>query len=1216
MRIVTVTISPEALRGIAEAATRLDEAHEGWGSLSLFYAARPPSDDDLERLAEAVQGADTVLFDLMGADQRWVDALGVLLVDFAGDLIPCGPTLSERARLGRFDMQAPRGDGSADEPAAARDARRFSEIVGAFRSMRGDDALFIVGTLLRDYGGRDDVQVPQPAGPPAGVQVSDPATRTRYDSLGAFIEANGGPGGRPVVALLHYGRSFPIDSEPIAAALAEALRPVCWVLPIAIDASAAESLEPLREILTAPGIGLELIVNLMSFQFGAGPMGGDPGAGVRLLNELGVPYVNPLILSRRTIDEWRESQAGLGASEVLVSLLLPELDGCLDEIPVAGMRPRPLLGDGDLMVDEPEVIPEQVERLVQRVEGLLRLRSLANEDKRVAIVGYDYPAGEGNMLGGAFIDAAASIEAIMADLLEHGYRVEPPEPGGLLPDLLNRAVNSPAYVTRRPAVTYSRERAERDLENPDAWDEVNGHWSEDTSLPMVDEQGDFQIPVVEYGNVVVGVQPGRAPMPAQGLTHDNLTPPHPQYLAFYTWLRKVWRADVIVHVGTHGTFEFLKAKENAVSTRCFPDLMLEGVPHVYLYYCANPTEGLIARRRSHACLVSYQPPVMRPGGLHDEPARLSALLDEYRRSLELAPQTAEDLLADLVRGAEEAHLPTGLDDLEAELERLKLGLVPLGLHTFGRIWDDEEVAEMVFGAVSHGLDDLPPAGELLAAADGITVPQFDQLDAGRRAHYDELAREFVAAALAQQDGEGVSEPLAFLAARCRELAGRFARNDEWDGLHAALEGRHVEARLGGDVIRSPEVMPSGASLYQFDPRQVPSPMALRRGVDIARQLRGAYQEAHDGHAPRCVGIVLWGIETSRTQGETYAEVMALLGVRMRERRRPGHRRFEVIPTEELEAPRVDVVVTISGFFRDMFGNLIEELDDMVKAVAELDEPAEINPVAARVREARERLRERGLSEADADELSVARVFGPAPGLYGTGLDAVIDAGRWETVEELAEHFMDAAQHVYGRGRHGERIDGLYREHLADVEAVSQIRSANEYQITDLDHFFEFLGGMTASASRVRGATVDTLVADTTGRRIHTATAAESTRAGLYTRLLNPLWIEAMLEHGHRGVAEIATRTTNLLGLSATTGQVEDWMFDAVFDRFVGDEEMRERLTQANPHATADLTARLTEAHSRGLWAAGERERALLEDVQFDIDSALEGVGETVDDNID
>ncbi len=1231
MRIVVITHYPGALRGFITAAGHYDKQVPGWGKMALFNASQRLRDGDAEALRTAIAEADVVMVDLMRSDPEWYDVLAPMLASYRGDLLAFGLHFTERIRLGRFQMPAgampgmpssgpgqgeemPPGmhPGTAGDSQERRDAMMYSRLTHAYRKMHGTDALFVLGTLLRDYGGHSELEVPEPSIHQPGAYLADPGTGIRYASRDEYLTAHGDPDGRPVIALLYNGYSYPTDPEAVAARVAEVLGRQARVLPIAIETDAATAVETIVEICSAEGLAPDLIVTLMSFRFGAGPMGGDVERGIQALNQLGAPYLSPILLTRTTADEWLHESHGLGPSEVLVSVMLPEFDGAINQIPVAAMTPPE--HDEHHCVDtaELQVIEEQLERLAGRVAGLLRLRGLANQDKRVAVIGYDYPAGEGSLLAASQLDVAASISAILKNLGEHGYRTESVSTEQLRADLMAGQVNSPSYLTEVQPAVYPRERARADLGDEQAWEDVERAWPTDGPQIMVDAAGGYLIPHVAYGNVLVGIQPGRGPEVDNSMAHDNTVPPHPQYLAYYTWLQHVWKADVIVHVGTHGTFEFLKSKENAVSRHDFPDLMIGNVPHVYLYYVGNPAEALLARRRSHATMVSYQSPVMTPGGLHDELEEVAELLAAYQRTQAAAPQTSDDQLAELQERATQAHLPTDPDKLEGELERLRAQLIPLGLHVFGSHWSPDEVAYMVSGVIGNGVDELAPGYELMAVADGLDAEQVRQLGEADMARYADAARNLVELAL------GSDAPVEELAdddasrsiiIRSRELAARFSGNQEWDFLHKALSGRHVEARLGGDAIRNPEVLPSGASLYQFDPRQVPSALAARRGAEMAGQIIDAYQEGHNGAWPECVGLVLWGLETTRTHGETYAQVMALIGVRRAQARHPGQPGWEVIPAAELGRPRVDVVVTISGFFRDLFGTLVEELDDMFAAVAALDEPAEFNPIAARTHATRDRLVSEGMDERQARELSHVRVFGPPPELYATGLTDVIDAGNWSTTAELAEHFTNGAQHVYSRHRHGDTVPDLYRGHLADVQLVAQCRSSNEHHITDLDHFFEFLGGMSASVAAARGESVPTLVTDTTGRRVHTATAGDAARAGLYAQLLNPTWIDAMLAHGHQGVGEISDRTTNLLGLAATTSEMADWMFDAVCDRFMGDPEMLKRLREANPHATAAIANRLLEASRRDLWQASDERIETLEDVQFDIDTALEGAGE-------
>lgn len=1232
MRIAVVTISPELLKSLGRAANRLTEQRPGWGAIELLSAIHPMTNADRQRLADMAASCDVIFVDLMGADPSWSATLAALLAGYGGWVIASGPFLANTGRLGRYqakESQASAGMTQAGmrpgpmggsmppaiaDPApadpAAKDAAIYARIVEAMTRAQDADADFILAQLLALSGA--EITVPEPSQEPAQLQFLDPTSGVRYDDLAEFTAAVGAPNGRPVIGLLFNGGSFPNDTQPVAAGLAEYLASIGWVLPIACNRRDEDLVAGLREIFQAAGYQPELLLSLRPFRFSAGPVGGDPSDGEEYLRELNVPYLRPLLAGRERLEDWRNSDQGLGAGHIVSTLLLPEMDGCRDEILVAATEPTefPEL-PGAPVTDSYVLIPEQVDRLVQRAGGWLNLRRKANQDKRVAIIGYDYPNGEGNLLGGAQLDVAASIEVIMADLAEQGYLVDPPAPGDLLNTLLREAVNDPAYGAQQRAKLYPRAQAIADINAPSAWQQVEQYWADrDVQLPMTTPEGDFLIPAVEFGNVLVGVQPGRSPLHAgHDATHDNSVPPHPQYLAFYAWLREQWHADVIVHVGTHGTFEFLKSKQAAVSVRDFPDLMLGGTPHVYLYYVGNPSEGTAARRRSHAVLVSYQPPVLRPGGLHGELAQLHSLVHELREADQLGLASVEELTEQISELAAEAHLPTDPDALESELERLESGLVPYGLHVFGQPFSEDERFAMVCGLLSCGLADQPPAVELWAAANDIE--DIAELSATARMELEGQVQELIGRALRQPELSTTEltsdEPLAQLIERGRQIANSWASNDEWAGLHAALNGQHLPSKLGGDMMRSPEVLPAGTNIHQFDPHAIPTSMAMRRGEQIAESIRQAHRQANDGAELRCAGIILWGIEATRTQGESYAQILALLGVRISGRARPGRNRWEVIPAAELSAPRVDVVVTISGFFRDLFGNLIEELDDIINALAELDEPEEINPIAARTRKLRAEFEASGMGVDEAAELAKIRIFGPSPGRYGPGLTATIDSGQWDDSADLSAGFIAGSEFAYTRRRYGQRIAGLFGSNLEDIEAVCQIRSNNEYQITDLDHFFEFLGGMSNAAKHLSGRQIPTLVSDTTGRKVHTGSSADAARAGLYTRLLNPAWTEAMLSHGHRGVSEINDRTTNLLGLSAMTSGIDDWMFDSVFDTYLGDEQMRRRLAEANPHATAAIAARLTEADRRGLWNASPDRRELLDHIQFDIDAELEGV---------
>lgn len=1203
MKVAVISHFHEGLRGLMAAAARLNRACPGWGALRVFDATSPVGEAEAGSIRGVLECADALVVDLPRAHPSWQALAGSVLPGARGFVVGHDPVTLAHVRVG------------SSQP--AENLRRSAEVMEAYRRMAPGDADYVLVLLVGAYGGNADVEVRKPAVRPEGMYLADPVRGVRFDSRAEFeadaASRNAAPGPdiarepEDVIVVLFNGYSFPTNPEPVAGEVVEALRPYARVVPVAVETDPAHSIEPLRGLLTREGYRPDLIVNTMAFRLGAGPMGGDVDAGEGLLRELDAPLVHTIQLSQYSVDEWHSSHS-LSPSEVLVSVMLPEFDGTVCQIPVAAkvMVPPPEgAPQGAIATADMAVIPEQMARLVGRVRTLLRLRRLANQDKRVALIGYDYPAGEGALLAAAQLDVARSIEAILGRLAAEGYRTHKVAAEQIRADLLAKGVNDPAYGTAKDPTLYPREQMWADLANERARAEVAAHWRGREELPMVDAGGDFLIPGVEYGNVFVGVQPGRARVEDSHTAHDDTTPPHPQYLAYYTWLREVWKADVVVHVGTHSTFEFLKSRENAVSVRDFPDLMLADLPHVYLYYISNPAEGLAVRRRAHGVLVSYQPTLMVGGCVPEQIARIDSLLDAYRRGADMTPQNLEDLAEDIRELASQAHLPTDPLELEAEVERMKARLVPMGLHVFGAVFDAEQIRLMTRALLAAGHDDVAPAFERMARLDGLTTAEVDRLGDREIRVYEQRAMELVDRALAGAE-LAESEVGRGIVQEARAVARAWRTNDEWSGLLRALSGRHIAARLGGDPIRTPDVLPSGSSLYQFDPRQVPSPLARRRGEQMAQQLKEAYAREHEGQAPRVASIVLWGLETTRTHGETYAQIMSLIGVRPVAHARPGRRRWEVIPTEELEGPRCDVVVTISGFFRDLFPILIDELDDMFAAVSALDEPAEVNPIAARTRATHEQMVAAGFSTNEAEELAHVRLFGPKPGLYSGGLTGVVEDGAWETRQDLADSFVAGLEHVYSKGRHGERVGELYGSHLAHVDVVSQLRSNNEYSIVDLDHYFEFLDGMSAAVTSSRGQAVTTVVADTTGRRVQTTSASDAARAGLYAQLLNPAWQEAMLDHGHQGVGEVYARTTNLLGLAATTAQMGSWMFDAVFDTYIGDAEILARLRELNPHASASIAARLVEAARRDLWQATEEQLDALDAAQFEIDTQLEG----------
>ncbi len=1158
MKITFVTVSTTAVKRLIESGTALKNTYPTL-DLAVYYVADEMPKEKRAQMTHDLSLSDLSLVDLMGAVLSARRAVDEGLSSTLGFVIPYGSGAKEQLRLGALTAEtlermssgkkakmksvsesAPVSEaGLSDEE--KRDLGNYTSILRYFKMGDPESIENLLLLLLFEYGGiKTDraIEAPRELSP---VAIVHPRGRKAYDTFAEYRANENWDDARPTVAVLYYAHLYPTDTSGCVSVIVSRLEEKWNVLPIAMSGAAKDGLARLREILLEEVPSRpDVVLNFMSFRLGAGPMGGDAEAGTDLLRELDAPYLHPYFMSRRTVKEWEGSVQGCTSSEAMISVLMPELDGAIYTIPVGAMSEPRYDADFDVKVEELTVIDERVDRLTTVVENEIALRRKKNAEKRVALICYNYPPGEDNLFGGAFLDTFTSVSEIFRRLKKEGYTVGDVTKEDLLAHFTaGKAVNSGRYASGTDGmILYPVKRYTTNDEIARAWGKAPGD--------IMTEGGSFLIPGMISGNIFVGLQPARSGEGGEGASyHDKDLPPHHQYAAFYQWLREEFRADAVVHVGTHGTLEFLKGKEAGMSGSCYPDRLLGGIPHIYLYYCGNPAESTTAKRRSHALTVSYQPPVFVEGGLYGDHALLREELDNYEQAQRLSPQSAEDVLSRIHAFAEALQLPTDLEALEKELYRMEHSLIPRGLHVFGTPYTDEECGEYLLGLRNSFGGDV--------------------------------------------DENEIRE-------NCRE-------NREMQSLLDALSGKYIPARLAGDIYRNPSVLPAGYNLYQFDPKLVPTATAYERGKRIAENTLEAYKK-DTGAYPTTVAVVLWGLETSRTQGETFAQILTYLGVRLVVT--PRGRRYEIIPVKELGRPRIDVTVNICGFFRDMYPNLIDTLSDLFEQIASLDESDDENHLKANADRLCCALIARGTSEADARTLSVSRIFGPAEGQYGSGLTKFFQNHDWESEEQLGEVFTARVSHVYNRRMRGVPANGLYEEQLRCVDIVSQLRSSNEYEFTDLDHYFEYFGGLSKSVECAKGEKARMYVTDTAGKELLTETVDKSIARGVRTRVLNPKWIDGMLAHSTHGAQVISDRFENLMGLAATTGSVDTWIYDELDKKYVEDEEMRRRMKENNPHAYMKILEQMMEYSDRGYWDATEEQLERIRNCYLELENDLEG----------
>ncbi|GIF50541.1 cobaltochelatase CobN subunit [Asanoa ferruginea] len=939
--------------------------------------------------------------------------------------------------------------------------------------------------------------------------------------------------------------------------------------------------------------------------------GADDAWSVEALAGLDVPVLQGLCLTTSRA-AWHDSNAALTPMDAAMQVAIPEFDGRLITVPFSFKEPGP---DG---VPVYRADPERAARVAGIAVAHARLRALPNAEKRVAIVLSSYPTKHSRVGNAVGLDTPASAVALLADLKDAGYDVGdvPTDGDTLIHTLIAAGGHDVEWLTeeqlaaapiRVPGADYAEWFA---ATAPSLRDEMTRHWGPAPGELYVDN-GDIVLAGLRYGNVTLMIQPprgfGENPI---AIYHDSDLPPSHHYLAAYRWLAS--NVDAVIHLGKHGTLEWLPGKGLGLSKECAPDAVLGDLPLIYPFVVNDPGEGTQAKRRGHATIVDHLVPPMARADTYGDMARLEQLLDEYATVAALDPDKVPTLRAQiwtLIRAAElhhDLHVQDqpGEDDfddfvlhVDGYLCEIKDSLIRDGLHILGAAPAGEARINMVLAILrarqvwGGRRGALPGLREALGAHLGLddTALESDELEEVARrlvvametADWAPTAATTVATEILGAAPAGVVDVLRFAAT---EVVPRLeATTDEITAVKHALDGGYVAAGPSGSPTRGlVNVLPTGRNFYSVDPKAIPSRNAWDVGRALADSLLARHRE-DTGTWPALVGLTVWGTSAMRTQGDDIAEVLALIGCRPvwddASRRVTG---FEIVPLAELGRPRIDVTVRISGFFRDAFPHVIALLDDAVAAVAALDERDEDNFVRA---------------HALADQAehgdwrrATTRIFGSKPGAYGAGLLPLIDARNWRDDRDLAEVYAVWGGYAYGRGLDGRAARGDLETVYRRMAVAAKNVDTREHDIADSDDYFQYHGGMVAMVRSLRGTDPAAYIGDShRPDDVRTRSLAEETKRVFRARVVNPRWIEAMRRHGYKGAFELAATVDYLFGYDATAGVVDDWMYEKLAAAYVLDPSVREFLDKSNPWALRGITERLLEAAERGLWASPEPE---------------------------
>ncbi len=919
---------------------------------------------------------------------------------------------------------------------------------------------------------------------------------------------------------------------------------------------------------------IDALVSLTGFSLVGGPAYNDAAAASAMLARLDVPYLAAQAVEFQTLEQWEASARGLSPVEATMMVAIPELDGATAPM-VFGGRAAGGSESRDMAVH-----PERTARLAERVARLVSLRARARAERKVAIVLFNFPPNAGATGTAAFLSVWDSLHRVLQGLNADGYSVEVPES---VDALRARVLEGNAARFGTQANVAHRITADDHVRREAHLAEIEAQWG---PAPGRHQSDGSTILVLgaHFGNVFVGVQPafGYEGDPMRLLFEHGFAPTH-AFSAFYRYLREDFCADAVLHFGTHGALEFMPGKQTGLSAACWPERLIGALPNVYLYAANNPSEGTLAKRRAAATLVSYLTPSLAQAGLYRGLIDLKASL-ERRRALPPEEAAERGKLAALIHGQALAlDLAAGdgwgedaearIADLAVRLIELEHTLIPHGLHVVGQVTPPEERIDL-----------------LLALAESVHGLAPDR--AG-------IARLVAGATPEEAAGPGAAEATLATFRALAETDRLLAEDHEIPALLRALDGRFVAPVAGGDVLRSPAILPTGRNLHGFDPYRIPSAFALADGRAQVEKLL-ARHAADGGAYPESIALVLWGSDNLKSEGAPVAQALALMGAQPRF---DGYGRLcgaVLIPLEDLGRPRIDVVATLSGIFRDLLPLQTKLLAEAAWLAASADEPQDMNFV-----------RKHALAHQAAQgidlETAALRVFSNAEGAYGANLNHLVDSGRWEDETELCETFSRRKSFAYGRDGRPEPRRALMQAVLAGVDLAYQNLDSVEVGVTSVDHYFDGLGGMARAVAKARGTSVPVYISDQTRGEGRVRSLSEQVALETRTRMLNPKWVEGMLGHGYEGVRQIDQHLTNTVGWSATTDQVAPWIYQRITETYVLDDVMRERMAALNPAASAKVAHRLIEAHRRGFWTPDPETRAALDRAEEALEDRLEGI---------
>ncbi len=999
------------------------------------------------------------------------------------------------------------------------------------------------------------------------------------------------------------------------------------------------------------------VVSLTGFALVGGPARQDHPKAVEALKKLNRPYMVALPLVFQTTQEWEGSDLGLHPVQVALQIAIPELDGAIEPIVLSGR---------DDATGKAHTLQDRVDAIAERAIRWSSLRIKKRDQKKLAITVFSFPPDKGNVGTAAYLDVFGSIYRVLEEMKQKGYDIKdlPKNPKELMESL----INDPEALQGSPELSIAHRMSVKEYEQLTPYSErLEENWGKPPGNLNSDGQN-LLIYGKEFGNVFVGVQPtfGYEGDPMR-LLYSRSASPHHGFAAYYTYLEKVWKADAVLHFGTHGSLEFMPGKQMGMSETCYPDSLIGGLPNLYYYAANNPSEATIAKRRGYASTISYLTPPAENAGLYKGLKELGELVGSYQqlresgRGIQIVNAIVETSkkcnLDEDVNLPEKDASELDIDERDLvvgnvykQLMEIESRLLPCGLHTIGKPATAEEaIATLVsIASIEREDDGIRSLPGLLAESKGKTIEQvYEGNNKGKLEDVElnklitETSREAVGSmvkSLTGRDGRvnmkkniwtliveflrgiGFSIPSPWQASAkkagfenikassldklfdyLRFCLEQICADKEMESLLKALDGDYVIPGPGGDPIRNPGVLPSGKNIHALDPQSIPTVAAVASAKGVVDKLIERQKE-EQGTWPETIACVLWGTDNIKTYGESLAQILWFVGVKPKPDSVGRVNKLELLSLEDLGRPRIDVVVNCSGVFRDLFINQMALIDQAVKMAAEAEEPLDQNFV-------RKHALEQAEKEGKSIRESASRVFSNASGSYSSNVNLAVENSTWEEENELQEMYLSRKTYAFNADNPGEMNQNrdVFESVMKTADVTFQNLDSSEISLTDVSHYFDSDPTNLIKNLRDDGKAPSSYIADTTTANAQVRSLSETIRLDSRTKLLNPKWYEGMLKSGYEGVREVSNRLNYTLGWSATSGQVDNFVYEESNETFINDPEMRKRLMEMNPHSFRRIVGTLLEVNGRGYWETSDENIEQLKELYQEVEDRIEGV---------